>query len=71
MSSAIQAKYASLCQLLGDLQYKKSQIEEQIEQISQEIYGLNFAQSVLLEADKADKLKKAQEEILKNMEKKN
>ena len=44
--SPLQLKYAELCQKLGDLTYKKSQIESQISEIEVILKGLNFAESI-------------------------
>lgn len=47
MENVLKLQYATLCQKLGDLKYKKSQLELQIEQIEKEIYSLNYVQSLI------------------------
>lgn len=46
MSNQLIAQYVRLCQELGDLVYKKTQIESRIEAINIELKGLNFVDSL-------------------------
>lgn len=46
MNDQLRQAYAALCQKLGDLQYKKSQIISSIEQVEREIYALNYLQAI-------------------------
>jgi chaperonin cofactor prefoldin len=51
MSNQLVAQYARLCQELGDLVYKKTQIESRIEDINVELKGLNFVDALTKQAE--------------------
>lgn len=57
MSKVLQTIYAQLCQELGDLNYKKSQIESRIQTLELELKGLNFANDLMDQQKREDEKK--------------
>jgi hypothetical protein len=54
MENKLQQQYAVLCQKLGDLKYKQSQIESALEQVEKELYGLNYVSLLTSAEPKSD-----------------
>ena len=57
MKNIITKKYAELCQVLGDLKYKKTQLDQKIKQIESEIYGLNFVNELVVQEEILNSIK--------------